>query len=563
MLDNEQLQELETELGPHRALASVLAELERRRLRASFVEPDGRGLLNFIRHFWDILEPGRAFQDGWALLAMCKYLQAVTEGKITRLLINVPPGSMKSLLVNVFWPAWEWGPAKKPSMRYVSFSYASHLTERDNQKFGDLVASAEYQQLYPRLELRERGKRKVSNTKTGWKFATSVGGTSTGERGDRVLLDDPHNIKESESDQVRGETVRWFKEAMSNRLNDMEKSVIIVIMQRVHEDDVAGAILTDKLPYVHLMIPMEFEPDRRTVTFLPSKPGGPANNLFWADPRRIEGECFWSRRFPPAAVVECKLLGEHAYAGQYQQRPEPRGGGLFKREYWGRWDSPKFPALNYVVASLDGAFTEKKENDPCALTVWGCYTTEAGDKAAITLTAWRKHLPLHKTVREREPGESWARYKLETSQDWGLIQWLNYECSGRWGGVDKLLIENKANGHDVASEMLRLFSWAKFMVELIDPGQNDKWARALAVQPFFAEGLIYTLDENQRRMWVKTLVDEMAIFPRGRYDDQVDSTTQALRWMRRNGMLIMASERKALLVEQEKYKRRLMPLYEV
>lgn len=553
----ERFLEVEAEYGPHRALAQALAEIERRQLRRSFVEPDGRGLLNFIRHFWHVLEPGRDFQDGWALLAMCRYLQAVTDGKITRLLINVPPGSMKSLLVNVFWPAWEWGPAGKPSMRYVSFSYASHLTERDNQKFGDLIADPSYQELYgKRVEVRERGKRKVSNKRTGWKFATSVGGTSTGERGDRVLLDDPHNIKESESDTVRMETVRWFKEAMSNRLNDMEKSVIIVIMQRVHEDDVAGAILTDKLPYVHLMIPMEFEPDRRTVTFL-------GNRLFWADPRRTADECFWPRRFPPAAVVECKLLGEHAFAGQYQQRPEPRGGGLFKREYWGKWDKPTFPALSYVVASLDGAFTEKKENDPCALTVWGCFTTESGDKAAVTLTAWRKHLPLHKNVRKREPGESWARYKLETSQDWGLIQWLEYECSARWGGVDKLLIENKANGHDVAAEMLRLFAWSKFVVRLEDPGQNDKWARALRVQPVFAEGLIYTLDENMRKTWVKDLVDEMAIFPRGRYDDQVDSATQALWWMRRNGLLIMAAERKAMLVEQETYKRQQMPLYEV
>jgi len=551
----EKFEQAKVELGHTRALAAALRELKRRELRRSFQEPDGRGLLNFIKHFWEELEPGRHLQTGWALLAMCKYLQAVSEGRITRLLINVPPGSMKSLLVNVFWPAWEWGPGRKPSMRYVSFSYGAHLTERDNQKFGDLIASPRFAELYPKIALRERGKRKVSNDNTGWKFATSVGGVGTGERGDRVLLDDPHNVKEAESDQVRTETVRWFKEAMSNRLNDMHKSAIIVIMQRVHEDDVSGAIIAEKLGYVHLMIPMEFEPDRRTVTFIGSK-------LFWADPRRYEDEIFWPERFPPEAVVEVKLLGEHAYAGQYQQRPEPRGGGLFKREYWGRWEKPTYPKLNYVVASLDGAFTEKKENDPCGFTVWGAWTTEEGDKAAITLTAWRKHLPLHKNVRERLPGETWAQYKLDTEHEWGLIQWLNYECN-RWGGVDKLLIENKANGHDVAAEMIRLFAWAKFVVQLIDPGQNDKWARALAVQPVFAEGLVYTLADTMKRQWVKTLVDDLAIFPRGRYDDQVDATTQALRWLRRNGLLIMAAERKALLVEQEKFKRRLMPLYDV
>src|SRR5688572_32791947 len=217
---------------------------------------------------------------------------------------------------------------------------------------------------------------------------------------------------------------------------------------------------------------------------------------------------------------------------------------------WGMSASPNAPN---IPASLDGAFTEKKENDPCGFTVWGAWTTEEGDKAAITLTAWRKHLPLHKNVRERLPGETWAQYKLDTEHEWGLIQWLNYECN-RWGGVDKLLIENKANGHDVAAEMIRLFAWAKFVVQLIDPGQNDKWARALAVQPVFAEGLVYTLADTMKRQWVKTLVDDLAIFPRGRYDDQVDATTQALRWLRRNGLLIMAAERKALLVEQEKFR---------
>lgn len=561
---NERIELLEFEVGEDRAFAMALRAQETRRLRKSFIEPDGRGLYNFIQHFWDVLEPAAKLQTGWALLAMCKYLQAVSNGRIRRLLINVPPGSMKSLLVNVFWPAWEWLALDKPALRYISFSYGSHLTERDNQKFGDLLASDKCKELYPKFKLRERGKIKVSNGQTGFKFATSVGGVGTGERGDRVLLDDPHNVKESESDTVRTETVRWFKEAMSNRLNNMAESAIIVIMQRVHEDDVSGAILADELGYVHLMIPMEFEPDRRTITFLPPPSGSNDTHpqLFWADPRREEGECFWPERFPPIAIVECKLLGEHAYAGQYQQRPEPRGGGLFKREYWQRWPMPdaRFPMLHYVVASLDGAFTEKKENDPCGFTCWGAFTDEAGNKAAITLTAWRKHLPLHKNVRPKRDDETWLSYKHDTEQDWGLIQWLHYECK-RWGGVDKLLIENKANGLDVSNELLRLFAWSKFVVELVDPKQNDKVARAIAVQPVFAEGLIYTLDERLKKKWVDTLISDMAVFPRGKYDDQVDSTTQALKWMRKKGLLIMAEERKQQMIRDEEYRRAQQPLY--
>lgn len=559
------LREIEGELGPLRTFAHAARELRRRDLRGAFLEPDGRGLLNFTRHFWPVLEPDVPMAEGWALLAICRHLAAVSEGRVTRLLINVPPGSMKSLVVNVFWPAWEWATVRQ-SLRYISFSYSSHLTERDNQKFLDVCDSADYRWLYPHVKLRDRGKVKTSNSGTGYKFATSVRGTGTGERGDRVLLDDPHNVKEGESDTVRLETVRWFREAMSNRLNDMVRSAIVVIMQRVHEDDVSGAILADELGYVHLCIPMDFEPDRRCVTRVRPRGNDPhaVPELFWADPRRREGECFWPERFPPAAVVECRLLGDYAFAGQYQQRPEPRGGGLFKREYWRRLPMPdaKFPQLHFVVASLDGAFTEKDENDACGFTAWGAFVDEEGNKSAITLNAWRKHLPLHKNVRPRRKGETWRAYKAETEQDWGLVQWLEYEC-GRWGGADKLLIENKANGHDVANELLRLFAWAKFVVELVDPKKNDKWARAIRVQPVFAEGLVYTLDAALKRRWVETLITDHAMFPRGRWKDQVDSTTQAVWWMRKQGMLVMAEERKQELVQQEQYKRQLQPLYEV
>lgn len=553
----QRLEELRAEIGSRRLLALALHERKLRQTRASFKGPNG--LLNYIRYFWHVLEPGRPFVEGWALGSMCKHLQAVSYGEIRRLLINVPPGSMKSLLVNVFWPSWEWSALERPDLRYISFSYASHLTWRDNQKFLDLISSREFQELYGnRFDLKDASRTKVGNSKTGWKFATSVGGVGTGERGDRVMLDDPHNVKESESDVVRQETVRWFKEAMSNRLNDMDKSAIIVIMQRVHEDDVSGAILADQLGYVHLCIPLEFEPDRRCITYVGGK-------LFWADPRTMEGQCFWPERFPPIAMAEIRLLGEHAYAGQYQQRPEPRGGGLIKREYWRRWTLEevggrlKWPHFHYIVLSADTAFTDKEQNDPCGFTAWGAFVDHNGNACALTINAWRKHLKFSGTVRPREKEEKLEHYKNETSADWGLIQWLDYECQ-RWN-AHKLLIEDKASGHDVASEMIRLFAYGKFVVELVPAGKMDKFARGVRIQPCFAEGLIYTLDEKYDRKWSKGLIDEMAIFPRGRFDDQYDSACHAIWHMRQAGFLVMAEERKQELIRAETYKRVLQPLY--
>ena len=157
------------------------------------------GLIPFVRYFWSILEPETKLVEGWVLYEIARHLEAITFGKITRLLINVPPGSMKSLMVNVFWPAWEWGAMGMPHLRYVSFSYSSGLTERDNTKFRMLVMCQRYQELWgDKFKLVKEGEIKLTNDKTGSKFASSVKGIGTGERGDRVVIDDPHDVHKSE-----------------------------------------------------------------------------------------------------------------------------------------------------------------------------------------------------------------------------------------------------------------------------------------------------------------------------------------------------------------------------
>jgi hypothetical protein len=250
-----------------RVYQEKLAQEEREKIERDWAklrrEQTGRGgLLNFVRHFWHALEPrDRKLIEGWPLEAVCDHLEALTFGDIesNRLLINVPPGFMKSLLVNVFWPAWEWGPCNMPHMRYISFSYSDDITTRDNNKMTRLIDSPGYQQLWgDRFKMVKRGERRIENNQTGYKVATSVGGLSTGERGDRVILDDPHNVIKAESDLEREKTVRFVRESMSNRIND-ERSAIVIIMQRLHEGDVSGDILARESNYCHLMIPMYFD----------------------------------------------------------------------------------------------------------------------------------------------------------------------------------------------------------------------------------------------------------------------------------------------------------------
>lgn len=508
-------------------------------IRASHV---GRGgLLKFVEYFWPVLEPQTQFVDGWPLRAICQHLEAVTFGEITRLLMNVPPGFMKSLLTDVFWPAWEAGPMNLPHLRYVTFSYSASLTERDNRRFKDLVVSPEYQLLWgDRFTLRKQGETLVTNDKTGWKLATSVGGVGTGERGDRVILDDPHNIKEAESDQIRTGTVRWFQEAMENRLNDLKKSAIIVIMQRVHELDVAGAVLSGG-GYVHLLIPMEFEPGRASAT-----------SIGWTDPRKTDGELAWPARFGATEILPFKRRA-YMWAAQYQQRPEPRGGGIFKRAWWKVWDDKEaiargckpghMPSFSYMLGVLDTAYTEKEENDPCAMTVWGVWHDGQGNPQVMLVNAW----------------EEWLEFNP-------LVVRSVKSCNDH--KVDRLLIEAKASGISVAQELSRRYSHSGWSVELVDPGKGDKVARAYAVTSFWEDGIIwvpgYTDDAGAvtgYRKFAERVVDQMSTFPKSTHKDLTDTSTMAIKYLRDIGLLLRAEEHSRNVSEAATHRGRQRPLY--
>jgi len=400
-------------------------------------------------------------------------------------------------------------------------------------------------------------------------------------------LDDPHNIKEAESETIRTETIRWFRESMSDRLNSMVDGVIVVIMQRSHEEDVAGVILTLGLPYTHLMIPMEYDSSRQV-----DANGQPfATEIGWIDPRyneddpeSMDGELAWPERFPEETVRDLKVVkGAYAYAGQYQQSPMPRGGGIFKREWWQLWDpeDAKFPAFDMVVASLDGAFTEKEENDPSALTVWGTFIHPENKKHCIMLVhAWRKHLQFSAQRFERLEvettieGQRWmpeaivpgmsedevkrrnVRFKRRTQSKWGLIEWVQDTCSVY--KVDLLLIEAKASGISAAQELSNRYGLQRFGIQLC-PVKGDKVARALAVQPTFSQGLVWAPE----REWSELVIEEMEGFPKKTRDDLTDSTTQVLKYFRDAGLAMTDEE-----VSHEEYQRglhkpRQRPLYPV
>lgn len=516
------------------------------------------GLIEFIRYFWDVLEPTTPFVDGWAIRAICEHLEAVSAGKIRRLLINVPPGFAKSLIVNVFWPVFEWA-TLGAHIRYVSFSYSAHLTTRDNEKFRDLILSQKFQKLYgDKFKLVKIGSEKVQSDKTGWKFASSVGGVGTGERGDRVLLDDPHNVREAESDAVREMTVQWFREAMQNRLNDLHHGVIIVIMQRVNEGDVSGVILDHYPDYEHLCIPMEY--DARDI----NRDTGAKfeTSIGWSDPRSEIDELAWPERYPDSVLKPFKTM-PYLWAGQYLQSPEPRGGGIIKRDYWKMWDADAqrandvklgmYPSFDYIIAAFDGAMGQKQENDWSALTVWGTWVEtdemqrvaeQFGTPSIMLIAAWRKKLTLHGVSDLMQMhGETKAEFEQRKKDGWGLVEHIADTC--RKMKVNKLLIEAKANGHDIANEMRRLYAREDWMLVLDDPGKFDKTARVYSIQHFFADGRVWRPDTD----WSDMVSHEFGQFPKGAHDDLVDSGVMALRHLRRMGLLVRADESSAAAEE--------------
>ena len=278
-------------------------------------------LLQFIKQAWHIVEPATPFISGWHLEVISEHLQACTTGEIKRLIINVPPRHMKSLATSVFFPCWQW--INSPESRWLFSSYAQDLSTRDSLKCRRLIQSLWYQARWSnnyQITTDQNQKTRFENNHTGVRLSTSVDALACGEGGDFIVVDDPHNTKQAESELKRNNVLLWWDEVMSTRLNNPNTGVKIIVMQRLHESDLTGHILEKDMDYTHLMLPAEYEKDRHCSTFL------------FEDPRKENGEPLWNELYNREALTNLKkeLVSEYAIAGQLQQRPAPRGGGMFQ-----------------------------------------------------------------------------------------------------------------------------------------------------------------------------------------------------------------------------------------
>jgi predicted phage terminase large subunit-like protein len=512
-------------------------------------------LHEFIRRAWHIVEPGQAFVDNWHIEYVCDHLMAITDGytlengkTYNRLLVNVPPGMMKSLVVNVFWPAWEWGPCNMPHLRYICAAHQQNLAIRDSTKMRRLITSEWYQSHWPvKLTGDQNAKTKFENTATGFREAIAAG-SITGSRGDRVLIDDPHSVEGANSEAMRASTIEWFTEAVPTRLNNPRESAIVIIMQRLHEEDVSGVVLDRKGfvgTYDHICLPMRYEKWR----------AGTQTWLGYEDPRTEEGELLFPERFPLDVVDDLEgKLGPYATAGQHQQAPTPRGGGIIKDSWWQLYDRDDFPPIEFVVASLDTAYSSKADarGDFSAMTVWGVFSGDATKTATRSVDRYGKtyaapiqsyYSPELNAVPRVILMHAWSE-RLELHE---LVQKVAKDCKNL--KVDKILVENKAAGHSVAQELRRLFGYEDFAVQLYDPKSIDKLGRLYSVQHLFAEGMIYAPDKE----WAEMVIRQVSSFPRGKHDDLVDTVSMALRHLRDLGLLTRSPERLAEIDQSKDY----------
>lgn len=469
-----------------------------------------RSFRAFVRAAWRHVEP-RPLVWGWHLDAMIEALEAVTKGHVRRLVINVPPGSSKTLLVQVLWPAWEWicdqhprsaafPDGHRPDLKYIFATYADALALDKSLKCRRLLESVWYQTLFAERWSRDPvqwAASKFGNDKGGWRLATSVGGQGTGQHADRKVVDDPLKPQDVLGGTMKSHKIAlenawtWWTQTMSTR-NTGAETAEIVIMQRLHHLDLAGRLMAAG-GYEVLCIPQQFEPQhpfQKPLVLERAADGTPLR--VWHDPRTEAGELMCPERFSAAECAKRKIdLGDQGYAAQEQQRPTPAAGGIYKRADFKFWTVR--PHGGIWILSLDCTFKDISSSDYVAAQVWCALEAE---------------FYLVDQVRDRLD-------VLATAQTVITLR-------AKWPQIGTILIEDKANGPAVVTILQKRVPG----IEAVTP-QGGKESRANATASYHRAGNVF-LPDPARHPWVHDYIEEHTSFPFGPHDDQVDAQSQAI-----------------------------------
>lgn len=395
-----------------------------------------------------------------------------------------------SLLVNVFWPCWEWGPCGLPWLQYIATSYKADNCARDSRRMRALIESKFFQTLWP-LALTRAGEMALENERGGLRQSVPFN-SLTQWRAHRLLIDDPHSIDTAESDVERDKTSRRFRESATTRLIDPITSAIILIMQRLHQNDLSGIALALKLGYVHVMLPMEFEPDRRCET------------PFGRDPRTYDGELLCEERSPREVVERDKTaMTVYAVAGQFQQRPSPREGGLFKRHYFKTVE--RTPPDADMVPVNSGASAKWVRHWDLAASTQQRSARTAGVKMGKARDG--RYIVSSVIVTRSEGNEVRKLIRATAELDGRACEVSLPQDPGQAGKVQK---------QDMVAMLAGFVAHAR-------PETGDKYTRA---EPFASQceaGNVYLVAAD----WNEGYVEEHCLFPAGALKDQVDASSGA------------------------------------
>ena len=456
-------------------------ELDRERGRRSFER--------FVRLAWPQVEPNVLVWN-WHMSAICEALEAVSAGEIRKLLINVPPGMSKSLLVATFWPAWDW--IDHATRRFIFATYGQDLSDKNAKLHRDLVQSDWFQERWPGVEIGKDSAKRIRefhNTRRGWRFSTSVGGQVTGRHGDVLVFDDLVKAQDAEGRAVVDPQAIykandfWFK-TMHTRRADPPNTIHVGIMQRLHHEDAAGKCI-EQGDYTELILPMEFDPPRKCMIEI--------GDRTIEDPRTEEGELLNPERFTPEVVAEDRAaLGPRAYEAQMQQNPTPREGNIFRPAWFPFWD--ELPKGLREIITVDCSFKDKKSSDFVCIQAWGV----------------------------KRPN-----YYLidQLLGQWNVLRTMEMigEMKDRRTRSTGVYVEDKANGPAVmqilGDTIPGLIAW--------DPGSASKESRAEAVAPLAEAGNVIT-PNPKHNPWVQPYLTTLGKFPLIKNDDEVDATTMAL-----------------------------------
>lgn len=491
--------------------------------KAARIELSKRNLADFVRNAWHVLEPNTPLEWSWHIQAIADHVQWMLEQwmgrrphEVENLVVNVPPGSMKSLILNVFAPAWMWLPCNCPHWNLLTISGSDSIVIRDADKTRDLIKSKWYQESFLsdendpdhwQIRADRDATKSFKNTAGGWRKSQTQAAKVTGDRFDAIFLDDPNDIKDISEVKLEHVARTWY--AAGNRLNDMRRAIRIVIQQRTHEGDLTGVIMEERQRKAgtqakrteHLCIPMEFTQAKCACGDLDCD-----TTLGKNDPRTVDGEILHPERNTPEVIAAEKIrLGPLGTAGQLNQRPAPLEGGMFKRDYWGVFDELPRDRRGYLLT------------DTVTLSCDLQFKKEGTSRTALMVVAAKGPTRYICDVRVEKMGITETVEAIKA-------MWAKWHDSHTGQPmIGKILIEDKANGPAVM-DMLK----NELPGIVADNPNGDKMSRANAIHPQVAAGNVLLMRDAP---WVEEFKHELGLFPNGNYDDQVDALSQALNDM--------------------------------